>query len=309
MKFGRRYKLEVQGVSHKTHTFEFPLTVKFRVERHYFAGSSSANFSIYGLSKSAREDIYFDWYFKPSAFLCTFSAGYETQGPQLSKVFVGNINVAYTDRQGPELITHVEALDGGYGVATGTIPSKFSIKKGTSYKKAMTNIMTVGFPGAGLQPGKVIVDSAPQPDFTEDASPAGKSWDTLLNYTPQNDKGDRGYVFIDNGFINILGPDDHLPSLGSGLVELKSSTGLLNVPKRYGTVVECQSVFEPAYNVGQPVKLLSTLNAAVNGEYTVIGICHEGTISGVESGDAITTLTLSQNAIGRSLSALGVVNI
>ena len=287
IKFGRLYQMMIQGVT-ATHMAALPLTLKFMVNRTLYSGSNEGNFTLLGLSQSARNDIYVDWFLNPLLFQCTLNAGYQSVGPQLSQVFTGNIDVAYTERQGAEQVTHIHALDGGFGAAVGTIPNSLVIKKGTSFENGIQQIFAAGFPSSSVRPGKVLVATAPQPPFGSDYTPKGNTMQVLDSLKPRG-----GKVFIDNGVVNMLGPDDTLPSTGNTLI-VNSGTGLLNTPRRYGNMVQATMIFEPTANIGDDVQLASTLNPNVDGPYQVIGVRHEGTISEVESGDAVTVLSLTE---------------
>jgi hypothetical protein len=286
-KFGRVYQMAIQGVTAK-HMAALPLTLKFMVNRTLYSGSNEGNFTLFGLGQSARNDIYVDCFLNPLKYEVTLSAGYKSIGPQLSQIFTGNIVVAYTERQGPEQVTHIHALDGGFGAATGVIPSNLVIKKGTTFEQGIQQIFTAGFPAASVRPGKVLVTSAPRPAFGADYSPKGNTMQVLDSLKPPG-----GKVFIDKGVINMLGPDDTLPATGNQLL-VTPDTGLLNTPRRYGTMVQATMILEPTANIGDLVQLQSTLNPNVDGPYQVIGVRHEGTISAVESGDATTTLSLAE---------------
>lgn len=282
VKFGRIYELKVQGQELGEHLIKFPLTCKFSVERKNFAMSNTAQFSIYGLSLSSRKDIYYDSYFKKALVPISFKAGYSSQS-NIPLIFSGNVKLAYTTREGPELVTHIDALDGGFGVDTSTIAQ--TIDPGWLFTPTIKRVMGKL---AGVKVGQVLVGKEPEPGKSS-VTFNGKVWDELQKYVPAN-----GSLFIDNGVVNMLGQNITLPA--PGIKELSSETGLLNIPKKYGYQVDCQCLFEPNFVIGQFVKLVSTLAPWVNGDYKVIGLHHSGTISGVESGDARTDISLLSTA-------------
>src|SRR5712672_639338 len=123
-KFGRRFRLQVQG-QFLSHTLEYPLTCKFNIDKKNFAMANTAEFTLYGLSESSRKDIYFDTYFKKTLIPIKFFAGYQDDSGSdvnIPLIFNGNVIQAFTTREGPELVTHISALDGGFGIDTGKIP-------------------------------------------------------------------------------------------------------------------------------------------------------------------------------------------
>jgi hypothetical protein len=294
-KFGRRYVLQVQG-QFLPHSIFYPLTCKFNIERNNFAMANTAEFSLYGLSDSSRQDIYYDTYFKKTLVPIKFFAGYES-GPgtdifpnnfvesvdgSLPLIFNGNVISAYTVREGSELVTHISALDGGFGIDAGEIPSPLnSFPPGWNFSSTMKTLM--GYL-PGVIPGQILVVPEPAPG-SRALMLTGKPWDILQQYTPPDTN-----LFIDNGVANMIGQNFTLPA--KGITEISADTGLLNIPIRNGYLVTVQSLFEPNFVIGQPLTLNSKLSPWVNGLYKIVGLHHNGTISGVESGDARTDLSL-----------------
>lgn len=290
-KFGRRYELRVEGQQLGIHTLTYPLTCKFDIERKNFSMANSATFSIYGLSLSSRKDIYYDSDFKKKLIPISFWAGYASES-NIPLIFSGNVRLAYTVREGPELITKIEALDGGFGLDDSTISE--TISPPWNFVKTMKYLMEHL---AGVKPGVILVGpksnpSKEPPDGTSKLVLNGKVWEVLLKYTPSN-----GTLFIDNGVVNMLGENVTMPSPGI-LPTISSDTGLLNIPIKSGYNVTAQCLFEPTFNIGQIVKLDSALAPWVNDMYKIVGIHHSGTISGAESGDASTTLGLLSTKAG-----------
>lgn len=281
VKFGRIYELVVQGQTIE-HTLKFPLTCKFNIERKNFSMANSASFTIYGLSLSSRKDIYYDTYFKKKLVPITFKAGFMSQ-PSLPTIFKGNVTAAYTSREGPELVTHITALDGGFGIDTSMISQ--TIEPPWRFTQTIKRVMSKL---DGVEVGQVLIGPEPKPSESS-VTFNGKVWDVLKQYVPED-----GSLFIDNGVVNMLGQNITLPS--PGIRELSSETGLLNIPKKFGYQVDCDCLFEPQFTIGQSLNLKSSLAPWVNGPYKVIGLHHSGTISGVESGDARTGLSLLSTA-------------
>lgn len=307
MKFGRTYQLMVEGRSGLPIYLQFPLTLEFSISHTIFASANTADFSLYSLSSSHRSEILFDQYFKARPYKVTLNAGYISQQPQgptipvstaapgspgasailssLPQVFTGYVNVAYTDKNGSDLVTHINAFDNGDitdSKPAGNIPPTFSGHKGDSFIKVVQGIMKFL---NNVKPGAVVVTPTPPP-LTKDRAFVGSAWENLQKLVPGG-----GDVFIENGTCYMLGPNDALPQNNS-LAILSSDTGLLNIPKYMGTTVLCQSIFEPSLAIGKRIDLASDLNPSVNGPYKVIAYSHHGTISGVVSGDALSDITL-----------------
>jgi len=291
MKFGRAYHLQVQGQD-LPHIIEYPLTCVFNITRTEFASLNIGRFSLYGLSEVRRKDIYFDRN-TLQAFNApiTFRAGYTSQnsGAQagdftsLPLVFSGSVKMAYTERNGPELITHIEAFDGGYGAVHSPVIIPYN--PGTTYIAGMQSVMKTMLPS--VKPGQIVITKNMPPPMTDaGAFNGGSAMDVLQKYLP-----DGATAFIDMNTVHILGQNDTLTA-PAAVSELSSRTGLLGVPKRQFYKVESSMIFEPSIVIGQSINLISTLAPWVNGIYKVTGFSHHGTISGAECANAITDLTL-----------------
>lgn len=279
-KFGRRYLLKVQG-QFLPHTILYPLTCRFDISQNTFAMANTAEFSLYGLSESNRKDIYFDTYYKDRIIPIEFYAGYESDA-SLPLLFSGNIVTAYTTREGSELVTHISALDGGFGIDTGTVPSPIAtVPAGWDFVTTVTSLMN-NLPG--VVPGIILLNS----EVARGRRAAvfnGKTWNILQYLTPPDTD-----LFISNGVVNMLGQNNVLPP--KGISELSADSGLLNIPIRQGFTVTCQSLFQPNFVLSQSIHLTSQLSPWINGTYKIIGMHHSGVISGVESGEARSDLSL-----------------
>ena len=291
-KIQRTYRLEVRG-RQRLHVLEDPLTLDFDVERQEFSAAQDSKFTLYNLSKSSRDDIFLDRELRglkdDEILPITFSAGYESQGKQ-AVIFKGNVVGAYTQRNGSELVTHVQAMDSGQAIANSTVDKP--VPAGWDFIGTLKDVMRTL---KGVKVGEVSV--ALPPGWT--AGPAvfcGNTWEELQKYVP-----DGGRLFIDNGTVHLLGQNNALLSTG-GLNLLNAKSGLLNIPIKNGNTTMVSCVFEPNLFVGQALTLESSFfpeagqtkptGPSVNGLYKVIGIHHHGRISGVDSSQAITDLTL-----------------
>lgn len=294
MKFGRNYRMTATGRSGESIEFGYPLTLTFDVTHHIFAAGNHANFGVYNLNRNNRDDLLLDEWFKKRRCPITLNAGYSPPdfvGPVfLPQIFSGNINVAYTERSGSDLITRINALDIGDGSSTSQkpsayFPSNFSVPANTTFVKMIKSMMALL--GGGVQVGEVIV-TPPRPIITRTVKSTKSVWDTLQDYTPAG-----GHVFIDNGVCHMLGQNDTLPGVNN-VGTLNTDSGLLNIPKYMGQTVEVSCIFEPALTIGMSIRLDSKFDTRnPNKLYKIVQYTHSGTISGTLSGDAISTITLA----------------
>lgn len=281
MKFGRTYNLSVMGRSGNMIPLAFPLTLKFDVTHNTFSDANNASLQIYNISTSHQKEIYWDQYFKATRVPLILNAGYRDSAPSIPQIFTGYVTFAYTERLGPDTVTHIEAYDGGFGIANGVISHTANI--GDSVEKIFSDVVSKGLPG--VTKGSVVI-TKPNPKLTSPWIFSGPTWPEIQKLKP-----DGGSCFIADGEAHLLGFNDTLPKKNS-LGVLQSSTGLLGVPKREGYQVTCSCIFEPRMKLGQTVELKSSLNPWVNKVYQIIGFKHHGTISAVESGEATTDITL-----------------
>ncbi len=280
MKFGRNFTMTVNGQSQQW-VVDYPLTVRFDIERHMFASINNAKFSIYNLNAAARKDIYFDRTLHTIYKSLSFNAGYGYILPSASLplAFKGNITKARTRREGVDLITDVECFDGGYAIANGLV----AISQPAGWKfKDVFNRCAATLPMCAV--GSVADLSAPN---SRGITLNGNTWQEMQNkLTPPGCQ-----LFIDNETVNIVGDNDVVSQSG-GLSEISSDTGLVSIPVKEDSVINCTMLFAPELVVGQQIQLLSTLNPWVNGFYKIWGLHHHGVISGAVGEAAYTDVAL-----------------
>lgn len=279
MKFGRIYRMSVQGQYFPEWSPAYPTTLEFDVQRNTFASANTGRFTLFNLEARARKDIYFDRWVSNQRLKVRLQAGYVGQ-MTLPTIFQGDIRVAWTERRGPNWITQIEAFDGGYALynaqAEGlVIPANATMQQAAQLLVGKMNPF-------GVTLGKVSKISLQN---TRPIPCAGNAWDELQRLVP----GD-GQLFIDGGVANILNPSDYLPT--PTVPTISAATGLLNTPRQHGNLRTVSMIFDPQYAVGQLVALNSVESWMSAPALKVVGLHHYGTISGVESGDCITELSL-----------------
>lgn len=218
----------------------------------------------------------------------TLQAGY---GPSpWPTVFNGNVLQAYSfkDSGSPDFITEWLGWDFGYPISTafsnvtlsGSQPKQAVINNLVQNMVSAPNSLVPGnSAGTGLQVGYI---SAFPGTYPRGRVLFGSTWNILQqesNYTS----------FIDNGFVNVLQPND---TFGGGIINLDSETGLLSPPRRTESYLEIEILFEPSVKCGQQVNLVSQTVPEFNGTYQIFGIEHRGIISGSVNGKCATKLLL-----------------
>lgn len=309
-KFGRTYQLSLVGRSNPTQVpdidITFPTTLEFDVTHNIFAAANTGNFSLYGLSETNRSEISFSTYLKSQPYPIVLRAGYLSQQPlglaghlsSLPVIFNGFCNVAYTERSGPELVTRINAFDNGD--ITSDLPpmyfngtNAYTAPIGTPFVTMVKEVM-LRLSLNGVQPGSVVINPTqiPPPVTGIPRVFSGRVWENLETLASEA----WAHVYIENGVCNMLGQKDFLPAPNS-LPVLQSSTGLLNIPKYTDSTIICSCIFEPSFTIGAQIQLNSTYLPRANGPCRIVAYTHHGTISGVNSGNLYTDVTLMKLGI------------
>lgn len=287
-KFQRTFTLTVQGRFGTTYTFRTPLTLIFDVQKRAASGVNSGHFMLYNLSPSVRSDIEYD-----SAIdidgdgvavrrAVQFKAGYVTEGAE-QLVFQGNIKKASFYRDGPEVVTDIEVMDGLSAVQLAQIASSRAYPWDPKAEVARI-VQTMAPYGVKLGAVGSLFDTLQR---TRGAMWLGASWDVLKKFAAAQG----GYACIDQEKVYLMGPYDALVPQGT-IPELNAASGLIGTPRRSGWVVDADMLFEPRVQLMQQLKLTSVVNPSLNGTYSVQAISHRGIISGAKDGGCVTSFSL-----------------
>ncbi len=279
MKFGRTFKMSIEGQFFKHWTPAFPTTLTFDIQRSTFSSANKATFTLYNLEQAARRDIYFDRYVNDQRLKITLQAGY-VSSPVLPIIFKGDIRIAWTQRQVTNWLTNVEAFDGGFAFYNAQAAG-VSFPSGYTMDQASKTLIAKMAP-YGVTLGKVSNISLPN---SRGIAFSGTAWDALKGLVP----GD-GQLFVDNGVANILNPQDYIVT--PTIPEISADTGLIGTPRKQGNLISATLIFDPQYVVGQLASLRCSQTWMNSPKLKVVGIHHHGTISAVEGGGVFTDLSL-----------------
>lgn len=283
-KFQRKYKLTVETITGDKIIIEDPLTLDFQITRNDFASANTAEFVVYNLGSVTRNRIYKNkWQFVFQSV--KLQAGYSEQLPV---VFDGNINEAYSYKEqgSVDFLTSINCFDGGFDIAEGY--SSFALT-GERKKDEVVDrlIKDLKHTKRGVITSLIEPKASPDEEDVPLVHPRGVSVMGNTMNKLQEETGDA--AFIDLGTINILKSNE---CIQGDILILKASTGLLGSPKRTGTLIIVQMLFEPRIKIGQQISLESQTQKSYNGVYKVIGFNHSGTISGSVGGNCQTTVSL-----------------
>jgi hypothetical protein len=279
-KYNRFYKLLIEKRNGQTLEVRRPFTVEFDIHRNSLNSANVGSFRIYNLNTDNRNEIRKDQYNTGDVRKVVFQCGY---GDDLSLAFVGNINQAWSVREGTNYITQIESYDGGfaYAYARANLP----VAAGTP-NQSIVETLTSSLSQYGISRG-AIGEVEGQSD-NRGMSITGNPIKTI------NELSNNSF-FIDNGKANVLSGD-----IGNGVGEaidtpipiINAKSGLLGTPVKESLHVNFDMLFEPGLKVAQLIKLVSSTEARFNQIHKVISLKHKGVISDSICGTAVTSVGL-----------------
>lgn len=277
-KWTRNYVLSIQTDTGYI-DITMPFTMTFSIKRNTLAEANTGKFTILNLAENTRRRIYKDKYQTNVYKGIELRAGYGDRKETLPLIFKGNIKQAYSKRNGVNYETEIDAYDAGFAFMNGNTSRSFA--KGTTDKQILQTLMT-DLPHVSL--GKIgnFTDSLPKGNTLQ-----GTTVDLIKNISKSN-------FFIDNEKAYCLKENE---CFQGNISQIRSESGLLGSPLREETVLTFSIIFEPRLQVGQYVELLSTTEKLFNGDYKVIGVQHNGTISDAQSGSCTTKVSLYYGAL------------
>ncbi len=250
--FQRSYRL-VLGTSEYTNN----LHITFNIEKSLSKTPNTATITAINLRPEVRETIE-----KNKHTPVKLEAGY---GDDLHLVFLGEARSAYSETNGPDIITKIEGADGERQMQTARVALPVAPKTSPqSVLQSLAGLMGLGLgntAGAGLTgnlfpTGKVYTGSAADAMTSLTAS-ANKSWS------------------VQDGKVQVIDKKAPLPGL---VVELSSDSGLVGSPTVDSKgVVTATSLFLPNM---KPGALIVFKTRSINGGYRLQKATYSGDYAG-----------------------------
>lgn len=282
IKFQCHYKLQASWTDEKgnpqLYIVQDPITIQFSVQKVQFQSDNSARIVVTNMDGAVREALYQDRLIFGSnrqiKKLIVLDAGY---GDMLATVCKGWISECYSIRQGTDVLTIIEVIDPD-------ILSEYcsvTFQTGTTFKEAY-QYLTSQMPNLQVgECGELLGEFKTPVTFN------GNTFVAINKLTGQ-------HTFIENGVIHTLQDNETLSDYGCYLIS--GETGLLGTPRRREAILEVSMLFEPTLRIGQLVEIKADKNDSTtfkfNGQYKILELYHECTISGSEEGQRITNLHL-----------------
>jgi hypothetical protein len=291
-KFGRNYRLTIDvkdGLG--LIVIEPPLTMRFWVRRDILSSVNNASIDVYNLSLANRRRIFQDRNNLGPANPDATDANGKPTGRRSAKLEVGYGGLIYTvwqgdiwtassAREGVDIVTRIESLTGIYDLAASQI--NLSLPAGTTLTQAFQQL-------AGQMPNTKIgyISNFPQ-TFGKAVVLNGKPWDLIQQYAQGI-----AHAYIDNDKIFIMStgiaPGSKLDVIASSAQQIpvfNADTGLLETPRREQALISITTLLEANVQINSVIQINSVVEPAFDGQYSVVGLQHSGTISGAVNGDA-----------------------
>ena len=284
-KFHRNYKITFE-IGHRENltnlipeeeiTIEYPFSVDFKSSNSInLSNAGECNLRLYNLPEDVQRKLWKDNFNNTKYILMEFCAGYQDT---LLVIFFGFINQCYSYRKSGavDYVTEIQADNNSlialWGFTNVTISQNTEIE----------NILKELFKNApGVEVGYITQDIKP---LKRDKTFIGQTLELLGREYGGYD------IYLDNNEINILNTNEVVPG---DILVISADSGLLGSPRRAEQYLEIEMLFEPRIKIGQAIQLQSSSLSWFNQIYKVVSVVHQGTISPVECGKVITTITLS----------------
>lgn len=249
-----------------------PISIQFNISKVMQGSSNNSRIVVYNMDAGTREYMYQDVMLLNESInkMVTLEAGY---GDNLTLVLYGRVVECHSVRQGTDMITTIDVIDPDIL----TEHTGVTFEPNTTFQEAYS-YMASQFPNLSQGDCGNIDGVFKVPTVFD-----GNSFVVINKLTG-------GHTFVDNGKLVTLNDNETLSDYGCYYIA--SETGFLETPKRYDGVLEITMLFEPTIRMGQMVEIKSETRSRFDGQYKVIGINHNCTISGADCGTRITTLQL-----------------
>lgn len=260
MRFDRDYELVI-GFDDQALVIRPPLRIAFSGQKSITGGLNKLNLAIYNLKESNRLRIVKDptdpTDQKSKYIPIQLKVGYDGK---LDKVFKGSVHRGYNERQGPDIISKIECLDGGFDAIT-SFTSKTIVGKDDAVKAIIADM-------ANTKPGKITK----QKQLIRPKVLVGNSYQ-LIEQSLANDED----FFIDNEAIYIIKNDEIVSTF---VPNVNSATGLIGTPTRDQGKVTFETFMNLELNLAGLCKLESDIAPHINDIYKIDTIGYDGDYMG-----------------------------
>lgn len=262
-RFIRDYFLEIT-VDGRVIEITPPLKIVFSADKSIFGSLNKMNIQVYNLNRTNRLSLVKDA--EEIKYIgVSLSVGYKRENgsegndsslKESDLIFKGTVHTASNEKQGSDIITSMESLDGGYDFLN-SYTSK-SVGKGGDMVQAIIEDMPNTDTGVinkkdALTRPKVIV---------------GNSIEQIQKMLNPDETW-----FIENEIINIIKIDE---LVNKNVTVVNAKTGMVSTPTRENKRITFQTKLNPSIKIGELAKIESVTAPHLDGVYRVDTIEYSG---------------------------------
>lgn len=263
-RFNRNFQLLVDVGGGRSVEVVPPMRIAFDAIKSVSGGLNKMTVRVYNLKESHRLALVKDAE-QSKRIPVSLRVGYSDS---LRVLFKGTVHTGENSREGADLVTTLECLDGGHALLTG-----FTSKTVKGKAQAITAVLD-GLPEIGR--GKIREQSPiSRPRVLVGSS--AKLIDTVLN--------DGETWFIDDEKLYILRGDEVVSSY---IPTVNARTGLLNTPSREQSRITFDTLMNPSLKIGGLCDLESVSAPHLNGVYRIETIGYKGDNYGSDWSQKVT---------------------
>jgi len=255
-------------------TVKPPMRIAFQADKSIRGQLNKIQIKLYNLSEKNRLALVKDAEERKRIPL-SLSVGYEGR---LELVFKGTVHTGRNAREGADIITTLEGLDGGFDYINSY--TSRTVEGGRRAVDAALEDM----------PGTIVGKIRPRPTLTRPKILVGNSA-KLIEDTIAPDEN----WYIEDEQLYIVGDNE----VTSAFIPVVSAeTGLISTPEREFQLVTFQTLMNPSVRIGRRAKLISRTAPHLDGIYKMETISYQGDNYGDE---------WSQTCTGRLASGAVVI--
>lgn len=268
-RFNRDYEVVVRVRDMQTVTIKPPMRLSFDSAKSVAGGLNKLTARIYNLQQSNRLALVKDAE-QIKRIPLTFRVGYEGT---MQLVFKGTVHRGLNFREGPDQVTELECLDGGFDFL-----NSFTARTVKGKQRAIDAILG-DMPNTGkgkmsdqpvLVRPRVLMGASAK--LIDDIVDSGESW------------------YIDDEKLYIIKTDEVVSNF---IPVVNAASGLLNTPTREMSKVTFESLMNPTLKIGIRCRLASTSAPHLDGTYKIIEMGQSGDTHGAKWQQSVTGLLIS----------------
>ena len=230
-----------------------PLKIRFEIDKNMYGTSPNhSKVELFNLATQTRQNI-------KKGYLVQLQAGYNNL---IGTIFTGNVFISKSDRNGPDIITSLECLDGGSTIVYARLDKSYGA--GTTLVQILNDVaqamsVATSYNPVGVNAGVAV--GIPNIVFNNGFHAIGPCKDTLTKLLKRT-----GLEWtVQDGNLNIIPKTNYD---GNTAIVVSSQTGMIGVPSQNEYFTQFTALLNPQLVPGALVQLISE-NEALNGFYKI----------------------------------------